>query len=200
MSREIGESRKPHVSLPLTSSSAPLNVPLPRQEEPVANERDESSNDRDYRSARVEYSKRPTLSRLRRNAERATSQHADDNDVDDAAASAAFAFQETRSAPSLSPPTISLQSVVQSLTLNDVRLSIVDIVKYGVFTLMVLVMLLYLFPQQILLIMMLVLFVLFLILYIAIQRINIKNRRIDLTKLEHLRRLKREATTTRYDN
>lgn len=87
---------------------------------------------------------------------------------------------------------VTVQSVLQSLMLQDIRFSAMDAIKYGVFALVVLIMMLYLFPQQLLLLVLLVLLMLFFTLYIGIRCLNIKNRRIDLEKFERLRQRNRD--------
>lgn len=102
-----------------------------------------------------------------------------------------------RNAPQYQIP-VSMQTILQSLSFGDVRFSIADILKYGLLSLTVMIVLLYLFPQQILMIMALILFMLLFIVYIAVRRININNCRINVDKLDKLRKSRNiEADRTR---
>lgn len=98
--------------------------------------------------------------------------------------------------PSISAaPTPTISSIIGNLALQTVSLSIEDVLRYSIFSLSVLVVVLYLFPNYILMILLCMVLIVLILASISIKHIDTSNtpkpsfqkKPINLEKLEKLR-------------
>lgn len=99
-------------------------------------------------------------------------------------------------------PHVSLSSILKALTLKDITLTFGDVLKYAAVSLTVLIVLLYLFPNYLILLLLSMVLIVILIIGLVLRRIdiktipqselqNIRNKPINKEKLQKLRNLLR---------
>lgn len=110
--------------------------------------------------------------------------------MDKAAATAATVATSATAAPAIPPisPSVALNYILDSLILKDYVFSVKDALRYTIAALSVMLILLYMFPYQILILFILCISIALTMIYIAIcKKLSYKNKPINSQKLNSLR-------------